>query len=345
MKLNFSKIKFPIEKYLPSLNANGQCRGLPLKGGANNRVYRISTDNGSFVLKHYFTHPVDRSDRLYAEFSFCKFAWQNGVRTLPEPFFCDSKNRVGIYEYIEGTTAQKLSLTRNHVEQVLTFFFEINAHKNQKSARMLPAEKEACFSIKEHLDCVERRIQGLNKIERTTPIGKSASELVSELIQPCWQKVRNFIFKGASRFHIELTKKIHPQDRSLSHSDIGFHNAIHTPTGRVRFIDFEYAGWGDPAKMVCDFFCAPKVPVPMKYFEEFTRALSNHMKESATFLRRVELLLPLYQLKWCCILMNDFLPLDSSRRQFSLGKPSKKELQKQLKKVQESVRKISYGNH
>lgn len=360
-------MNIPFKKYLSLLNEapantlveneNERFQILPLKGGANNRVFLIRTlvsgadalsrfnANHSFVLKHYFTHPGDKSDRLHAEFSFCKFAWQNGIRTLPEPLLCDAKNRIGFYEYIEGVPAQRISVSRNHVEQVLTFFFEINAHKNQKQAQLLPEEKEACFSIQEHLDCVERRILGLKKIEKTTEIGRAASEVVLELIQPLWKKIRESIVKGCSRFRIDMAKKIHPQDRSLSHSDIGFHNAILTSNGKVRFIDFEYAGWGDPVKMVCDFFCAPKVPVPMKYFEEFSRALSLHLKEPANFLRRLELLLPLYRLKWCCILMNNFLPLASSRRQFSLGAPSQKILQKQLEKVKAAARKISYGNH
>ena len=51
------------------------------------------------------------------------------------------------------------------------------------------------------------------------------------------------------------------QDRCLSPSDFGFHNAL-AQGETVRFIDFEYAGWDDPAKTVCDFFHHPGVPVP-----------------------------------------------------------------------------------
>jgi hypothetical protein len=30
-------------------------------------------------------------------------------------------------------------------------------------------------------------------------------------------------------------------------------------------------------------------------------------------------LLPVYQVKWCCILLNDFVRADHARRQFALG--------------------------
>jgi hypothetical protein len=33
--------------------------------------------------------------------------------------------------------------------------------------------------------------------------------------------------------------------------------------------------------------------------------------------KRVALLLPVYQTKWCCIMLNDFLPAGNQRRAFS----------------------------
>jgi hypothetical protein len=34
-------------------------------------------------------------------------------------------------------------------------------------------------------------------------------------------------------------------------------------------------------------------------------------------LQRIDLLLPVFQLKWCCIVLNEFLPTGRSRRRFS----------------------------
>ena len=47
-----------------------------LRGGANNRVFRVQAQESPFLLKAYFTHPEDRRDRLGAEFSFLRFAWE-----------------------------------------------------------------------------------------------------------------------------------------------------------------------------------------------------------------------------------------------------------------------------
>ena len=38
---------------------------------------------------------------------------------------------------------------------------------------------------------------------------------------------------------------------------------------KLRFLDFEYAGWDDPAKLIGDFFCQPAIPAPHSEFERF----------------------------------------------------------------------------
>ena len=63
-----------------------------------------------------------------------------------------------------------------------------------------------------------------------------------------------------------------PDDCCLSPSDFGFHNALVDDDGQVTFLDFEYAGRDDPAKLVSDFFCQPEIPVPLDYHATFIDA-------------------------------------------------------------------------
>ena len=61
-------------------------------------------------------------------------------------------------------------------------------------------------------------------------------------------------------------KRILPKsERCLSPSDFGFHNAICDVNGVYHFVDFEYFGWDDPAKMICDFILHPGMDLPNKY--------------------------------------------------------------------------------
>jgi len=119
---------------------------------------------------------------------------------------------------------------------------------------------------------------------------------------------------------MDLEALLARRDRCISPSDFGFHNAILEKDKILRFIDFEYAGWDDPAKLVCDFFCQQQVPVPMAFFERFVEGIGTTVFDYDGFRSRVTLLLPVYCVKWCCILLNEFLSCGHSRRQFASAK-------------------------
>jgi hypothetical protein len=110
-----------------------------------------------------------------------------------------------------------------------------------------------------------------------------------------------------------------PADRRIvSPSDFGFHNALVEAGGGVRFFDFEYAGWDDPAKTLCDFFCQIAVPVPADWSSEFAAAVEE-LPEAGGVRQRATWLMPVYRLKWCCIVLNPLVAEGRRRRAFSRG--------------------------
>ena len=65
--------------------------------------------------------------------------------------------------------------------------------------------------------------------------------------------------------------------------------------------------------MVCDFFCQPAVPVPPEHLAPFVAAVRHSPGQAGALTRRVARLLPVYRIKWCCIMLNEFLPADERR--------------------------------
>ena len=113
----------------------------------------------------------------------------------------------------------------------------------------------------------------------------------------------------------------------------------------MRFLDFEYAGWDDPAKMVCDFFCQPAVPVPLHFYDDVVGRVAA-VSGGSSLPQRIGLLLPVYQLKWCCILLNDFLPLGRRRRSFAGGTAAQEEQKaRQLQKARQALQNLVRPAH
>ena len=306
-----------------------------LAGGGNNRVYRVETAAGPVLLKEYFQHPADPRDRLAADYAFTRFAWDHGIRALPQPLACDRAAGLGLYEFIVGRKLAPGEVTAVHIEEAADFFAAVNRHRHDETAASLPIASEACFSIAEHLACVDRRVARLATIAAESDLHREAQKLVAARLVPAWHHVRAAVATGGPPLDAPLATDA----RVISPSDFGFHNCLVTTAG-LKFIDFEYAGWDDPAKTVCDFFCQPAVPVPREHFERFLAAVVSATGEAATR-GRAALLLPVYELKWCCIMLNEFLSVGDDRRSFARVDESHETRRlKQLHKVEAALARL-----
>lgn len=292
----------------------GRVRELvPLPGGANNRVFRLDAENGGAVLKAYFRHPDDPRDRLGAEWAFARLAWATGVRRVPEPLACDPEAGLAVFEHVAGERPGSGEGGEGFVEQAVSFVRDLNAHRLHPLAARLPVASEACFSLAEHRRAVALRVARLAEVDDT-----DAAEFVWRDLLPLWSRVRHAAEAEARDNRVSIHQVLDPVERCVSPSDFGLHNALVEPDGRLRFLDFEYAGWDDPAKLVCDFFCQPAVPVPSRYFDAFARGVAADFPDPPAVVGRAMLLLPVYRVKWVCIRLNEFLSAGGRRRAFSL---------------------------
>jgi thiamine kinase-like enzyme len=278
-----------------------------IDGGGNNKVYAVDTRSGKYVAKAYFTHPADTRDRLGAEYAFLSYAKRIGLINVPNPIACSFEKHIGIYAFIEGHKLDRDQLEEKHVSAAAEFIASLNAGSDRDPG--LPAASEACFSIEQHLATVDRRLSRLQLLEGEDALTQRARCLIAG-IADAWRRHRALI--DAADIPALLD-----EDRCISPSDFGFHNALLRDSGDLCFIDFEYAGWDDPAKMIGDFFCQPAVPVAQAYFDDFVAEAVRYSRNASALQARAHLLLPALQIKWCCIMLNEFLPDAAQRRQFA----------------------------
>jgi hypothetical protein len=307
-----------------------------LFGGGNNRVSRIDTASGPMLLKEYFRHADDPRDRLAAEQAFSQFAWSHGVHAVPQPLAYSARAGIGFCEFISGQPLVPGAVTAAHIDEAAEFLANVNRHRHTAEAARLPVASEACFTHREHLACVDRRLTKLGGIAPASDLHRKAAEIVADRLVPAWSSVRARAAAGIAAPDATLSAA----DRVISPSDFGFHNCIATPAG-LKFIDFEYAGWDDPAKTVGDFFCQPAVPAPREHVERFVTTVAKVLGGGDALLERVVLLLPVYELKWCCIMLNEFLPDGYDRRAFARGEDARAvTLVDQLQKVETALARI-----
>lgn len=284
-------------------------------GGGNNKVFILEI-NGTpkYVMKHYFRHASDPRDRCRAEWVFLEYAVNSGVSCVPKPIICDPERGITVFEYISGHKIPADKVSENQISQALDFFESLNKKTGLNNPGCLLPASESCFSMRDHLDCVNRRISRLLQIDKESEIDRSAYNFIRYELTPLWEKVQAGILNQEQTGIFCIDETLSEKDICISPSDFGFHNAIQTDAGTVFFIDFEYAGRDDPVKMICDFFCQPEVRIPHSYLQMFATRVLERLDNPEPHYHRLKVLLPVHTIKWCCIILNEFIPIGMARR-------------------------------
>lgn len=284
--------------------------------GGNNRTYRVETSEGQFAAKKYFSHSADTRDRLGTEFSFLSYAENAAREMVPKAYAQNSHHKVALYEFIEGQPLAANEITEAEVNEAIAFFCLLNAPAARIQANHLENASEACFTLQEHFNLIEARIKQLQQI---LPDNEETQEAHSyaEKLNDFWSNLKSQTVELARKEGFNLTTPLELAQRCISPSDFGFHNALRMPNQRLRFLDFEYAGWDDPGKMIGDFFAQIAIPVPENFLDGFIQKTMALFPGPENLIRRAKILRPAYQVKWCCIALNVFLPHHLARRRFA----------------------------
>lgn len=306
-----------------------------LSGGKNNRVFAVTLADGrQSVMKSYHHDPRDQRDRLGAEWRFLSYAWQRGIRNVPQPLASLPERHLGLYTFVAGE--RPTAVTAELVSDAAAFITALNAEPRDPGE--LAPGSEACFSLADHLGTVSRRVARLTTLDDGAPHAGAAADFVAGRLRPSWDTVSARIEAAIDERGVDATG--HIANPIVSPSDFGFHNAL-VSARHTSFIDFEYAGRDDPAKLVCDFFCQPEIPVPAEHFAGFRDRIVAALKLGPEDAWRCDLLLDAYRIKWVCIILNEFLPLGASRRAFADQSDRAARAQRQLARAGRQLSLVS----
>lgn len=300
-------------RFLSESGVEGAPEVTLLRGGANNRVYRVCSSGDTAVLKVYFAQSADGRDRFAAERAFYGHAvGSEAASAVPAVRGWSGEARAGLFEFVEGMRLTPEELTPALVCEGAAFVRRLQP-AGPGIGGDLPPASEAAFSVRELAGILDRRVERLRGIRAEDDAAREAQQIVAGEIAPRWADLR-------ARLHAQPETPLPEHQRWISPSDFGFHNSLSRRDGSLCFFDFEYAGWDDVAKLASDFFWQPEVPVSWEFMPEFLDELTREMPEEASILLRMRLplLFSVFGLKWCCIVLNEFLRDDVERRKFAL---------------------------
>ena len=244
-----------------------------LKSG-NSRVLKLYCADGEiYIAKVYASSRNDERDRLGVEFGAFEFLWKCGVRAVPEPLCANREENIALYSFVPGATILPSEVQTGDFVIALEFLRELGALRQKEEARLLPEAAEACLSFRAYTNCIHRRLQVLEELGDETPLQCEARSFLQVEFAPLFKMVEKGYKQLLMEADLDQDEKLSQRHRILSPSDFGFHNTIKQADGTLNFVDFEYFGWDDPAKMAVDFLHHPAMSLTALQKEFFHRGI------------------------------------------------------------------------
>jgi hypothetical protein len=268
-----------------------------LRGGINNRVYSCGAPAFRHVIKGYAPASCSQRDRMRAEVEFLAYARQVAPQYVPRLVHADHALRCVVLEFLVGDSyTDGVTPPHKDIEAAVDFFRLLNADRTKARREVRHGAAEGFLKVSSHIANVRERIAAMRIDHLPRAAQTEASELLS-LLQATTARVTSLT--EAMIANGMFADAISSDETCLSPSDFGYHNAIRTPVG-VKFIDFEFAGWDDPAKAAADFVLQPRVPSGCS-----ASALIDAMEDDSNSfcVHRFEALGRVLRLKWVCIML------------------------------------------
>ena len=274
-------------------------------GRGNSRVYKLTAERETdHFLKIYPDRQIDSRPRLETEFAACQLLRER-FYPVAEAVAADEHLGWGIYGWISGDPIESTDeqFLIRATEFVQRLYFE---SRSGEGFNQFNEASEACLSGSEITRQIQERIRKLQSVE-----SQELTNFLSQDLIPLVAATVQFARDSCGQiFDTSLERSL----QIPSPSDFGSHNALRDCAGQVAFIDFEYFGWDDPVKLVSDFYWHPGMNLSVSLRKQWIANSLTIFREDQTFSRRLNAYLPLYGLRWCLIILNEFLKVGAARR-------------------------------
>ena len=217
---------------------------------------------------------------------------------------------VGMLEWISGD--EVTAPNSDHIDCLLGFVKRLHGLRHHYRFRSFPNASAAIFSGWELQQQLHQRLDQL----RSNSIGSRGlhSYLDDEFV-PLLLEISSWTEGNWPGHHYET--RLQKPEMTLSPSDFGFHNCLKQEDESLRFIDFEYFGWDDPAKLCGDFLFHPGMNLSDTLKLQWIEGARTIYGAQA--LERLKVMWGLIGLVWCLILLNEFRLDHRARRQVAQG--------------------------
>ena len=273
----------------------------PVIGGRNSRIFRINDGNINYALKFFREDTKNTRDRFDRELEALTLFIENAIDCVPKIINQDRLNNCILLEWIDGENINDFDI--KDITALVDFVKVVHEISKSNNSNEVRLATEACLNGNEIVTQINRRLVPLMLAGENNP---ELMQFLNEEFVPIFKEITNWSRETYKKKNMNFDRDIAPNQLTLSPVDIGFHNCLRTENG-LFFLDFEFFGRDDPAKLVADTLQHPGSLIGKKHNDYLGTTLNSIFIEDEQFQDRLKFLSPLFGLKWCMIMLNPFI--------------------------------------
>ena len=220
--------------------------------GTNNRLFRLDLADGPPLLAKVYAR--DRWDRLGTEFPALALLAARGVAGVPRPYLRSDAHLYGVYSFESGARKAPADLDASDGRAAAALAAALHAFGPDDAGDAggaLGRANPACFSLADQLAVIERRLRGFEAFAADPGCDAEVRAFARET--DLRAAVERLIARATAGLAPDETARTLPRAAwRLTTNDFGPHNLLFGDDG-LTVVDFEGAGWDDPARMVMGF--------------------------------------------------------------------------------------------
>ncbi len=289
-------VKFIVQSNFEALNIES----IELKKGrGNSRIYRLGDLCGKqYALKIYPDIQSDNRPRLATEYYVCA---QLSKQNFSVPQAVDKSDGLNwaIYEWVDGKAVDTPDM--DFLKQSFQFIKDLQSNNQIRDQfKDAPLASEACLSGEEIVSQIKGRLNRLANVKNA-----NLDKFLNDKFLPILDSV---IIEAKLKMGVTFSMALEKKYQVLNPSDFGAHNAVFDSQNKCHFFDFEYFGWDDPVKLASDFYWHPAMNLNSDLQIIWISLTNELFGNDSTYAKRLTAYLPLFGLRWCLILLNEFIP-------------------------------------
>jgi hypothetical protein len=266
-----------------------------LGSGTNNRLFRLELAGRAPLLAKFYAR--DQWDRLGTEYPALALLAGRGQAGVPRPYLRSDDHRYGVYSFEPGQRKAPADLDPADARAAAALAAEQHGFGPDEAAVALGPASPACLSLAEQIDVIGWRLRGLER-HLAEPDCPDELRAFARAADPRGTIDRLIAGATADLAPNEIVDALPRSEWRLNSNDYGPHNLLFAEGG-LTAVDFEGAGWDDPARMVMGFVAhAGSEGLTVEAAEAFLLEYGRRRRLSAAERARYRRVGRLYDAEW-----------------------------------------------